>query len=187
MCAFLFAEPFGSVLNLKFGARKTAMLATMLVVVGQVASFFVTRLIEFAVTFGLVFGVGMGLLYVYPLQTMLSWTPPEKHGFVSGVMSAGLGLGSFIWGQTAAGFINPSNEDPGKNGKDLSSSVRDRVPYLFILYAAIFAILIVLAMTLFLKPNPNVRAEKAKRTVGFEIFGHKKFWYMWLVFISISM
>ena len=65
---------------------------------------------------------------------MLSWTPKELHGRVSGFMAAGLGLGGFLWGEIASGYLNPNNEDPGENGKDLSSSIRDRTPYLFLVY-----------------------------------------------------
>ena len=68
---------------------------------------------------------------------MLAWTPKHLHGRVSGISSAGFGLGGFIWGEIASIFLNPNNEDPGDNGKDLSSEIRERTPYLFLVYAGI--------------------------------------------------
>ena len=46
-------------------------------------------------------------------------------------------VGGFVWGEIASGYLNPNNEDPGDNGKDLSSEIRDRTPYLFLVYAGI--------------------------------------------------
>lgn len=56
-------------------------------------------------------GVGNGMCYITPI--ILGWEYfPKNKGFVSGVVSCGFGLASFIYTFIAEGILNPENVKP---------------------------------------------------------------------------
>jgi len=67
MSAFLFSEPVGGTLNRRIGGRLTTVIGTFFILLGLITSVFISNIYEFTITFGLIFGIGIGLCYVYPL------------------------------------------------------------------------------------------------------------------------
>ncbi|GFR70717.1 oxalate:formate antiporter-like [Elysia marginata] len=67
------------------------------------SSFYLT-----VVTYGLIFGSGIGFAYATPLSCSMKWFPKRK-GLVSGFVVAGFGGGAFIFNQVQTAFINPDN------------------------------------------------------------------------------
>ncbi|XP_005112731.2 MFS-type transporter asR1, partial [Aplysia californica] len=64
-------------------------------------------------TYGLMFGYGIGLAYTAPLGCAMRWFPQRK-GLVNGLVVAGFGGGAFIFDQVQTAFINPDNFKPDK-------------------------------------------------------------------------
>jgi OFA family oxalate/formate antiporter-like MFS transporter len=67
----------------------------------------------FFILYAVGFGVGKGFIYPAPLRATWSHLPGRK-GLVSGVITAGLGFGAFIYGLIINFIVNPNNIKPIK-------------------------------------------------------------------------
>ncbi|XP_064613994.1 uncharacterized protein LOC135477729 [Liolophura sinensis] len=102
-------------------------------------------------TYGLVYGVGIGVATGPPLACVMRWFPGHK-GVVSGIIMAGFGGGAFVFNYLQTEFINPLNLKPDLTVHNETyfqeSSLLDRVPYSFLflggLYSAIYLVSVAL-------------------------------------------
>jgi hypothetical protein len=63
---------------------------------------------SFMFLFSMSFGLGKGFLYPTALEAAWSHLPGRK-GFVTGMVTSGMGFGGFIFGIVATKIINPDN------------------------------------------------------------------------------
>nr|KAG5698618.1 hypothetical protein BaRGS_003132 [Batillaria attramentaria] len=62
-------------------------------------------------TYGVMFGLGIGFAYAIPLGVAMRWMP-DRPGLVNGFVVAGFGGGAFIFDQIQTAYVNPHNLTP---------------------------------------------------------------------------
>ncbi len=79
----------------RFGARVLITLGCLLSGLGWVMSAAISSPAGLYLTYGLLCGVGTGIVYVGIVGLMLKWFPDQR-GFAAGVVAAGYGLGAMV-------------------------------------------------------------------------------------------
>lgn len=103
---------------------------------------------------GLMGGAGIGLAYVCPVAALLKWFPDMK-GLISGLAFAGFGFGALIWIKLTEGFaFGPVNLTPGWQG---FFGMGWSVNQVFLLYGALFAVLIAVGSRAMVNPPADYR------------------------------
>ncbi|BFZ00817.1 hypothetical protein BsWGS_03856 [Bradybaena similaris] len=136
----------GGMIERCIGPKLTPILGGWFMSAGVCMTFFSVKH-SFAltiVTYGAVFGLGIGTAYVTPLACAMRWFPKWK-GLVNGLVVGGFGGGAFIFNQIQTAFINPDNLKPDLefNGDKYFSQdvVLDKVPWVFILLGSCYAVM----------------------------------------------
>ncbi len=91
----------------KIGPRKAGILAAVLFCGGlAIAGWGVTEgsLYGFYLGYGVIGGIGLGVGYLAPVSTLVSWFP-DRRGFATGMAVMGFGMGAFAAGPIAAKLI----------------------------------------------------------------------------------
>ncbi|CAL1545164.1 unnamed protein product [Lymnaea stagnalis] len=103
----------GGVIEKRFGPKLTALLGGWCMSLGVMLTYFAVKqsFVLTIITYGAVFGFGIGIVYSIPLACSMRWFP-ERKGLVNGLVVAGFGGGAFIFNQLQTGFINPNNFKP---------------------------------------------------------------------------
>ena len=79
----------------RFGPKALIGLGAMLSGIGWVASSYVTTLWGLYATYGLICGIGTGIVYIGIVGLMVKWFP-DRRGFAAGVVAAGYGFGAIF-------------------------------------------------------------------------------------------
>jgi len=79
----------------RFGPRALIALGALMSGLGWVASAYITDLRGLYATYGLLCGVGTGIVYIGIIGLMVRWFP-ERRGFATGVVAAGYGFGAIL-------------------------------------------------------------------------------------------
>lgn len=85
----------GGSFNDKFGPKKVILVGGIMVGAGMIASGFATSVGALVVTYGLIFGLGLGMTYGTAVSTCMKFFP-DKRGLIGGITTAIYGLGSVI-------------------------------------------------------------------------------------------
>ncbi|XP_036358536.1 oxalate:formate antiporter-like [Octopus sinensis] len=114
----------GGMLERLIGPRLTTLTGSWIMSGGVLLTYFSVShsFASCLITYGLIFGFGVGLAYPIPMGCAMRWMPHRK-GFVAGFVVAGYGGGAFIFNQVITGFINPRNLSPDidLNGEQIVS------------------------------------------------------------------
>ena len=123
---------------------------------GVLLSFFTIKLSFwlFLLTYGLIFGLGVGVAYVGPLSCAMRWMPRWK-GVASGFVVAGFGLGALVFDQVQSYYINPRNLKPNDDGFFTEKELLDRVPFLFLVLGGTYAVMQLLGSLFIVNPPPH--------------------------------
>eukprot|EP01079_Euglenida_sp_SAG-EU17-18_P010255 gene10255-1852_t len=105
-------------------------------------------------TYGLMFGAGSGIAYTPPLKCAQQWLPTNK-GIANGVVVAGFGLGGFLFAKLMNLFLAPSG-NPCSLGT-CPEDVVDRVPWFFVMFAAIYFVIQLPSSLLLVQPPASQR------------------------------
>ncbi|MGB4206038.1 MAG: MFS transporter, partial [Bacteroidales bacterium] len=101
----------------RFGPRKMAVTGSFLYALGYIISYFAFKTQSLALLylgFGIIGGMGLGLVYVTPVATVSAWFP-DKQGLVTGMVVMGFGLGAFVMSKLIAPqFMQLFNNDLAK-------------------------------------------------------------------------
>ena len=120
-------------------------------------------------TYGLVFGLGVGIAYVGPLSCAMRWVPKWK-GVAGGLVVAGFGLGALIFDQVQSYYINPDNLKPESNGYFTDKDLLDRVPFIFLVLGGTYAVMQFVGSMLIVNPphiiTESSRSSREKRLEG---------------------
>ena len=115
-------------------------------------------------------GLAFSFIYATAIEAAQKWFPPNKRGFVGSFVLSGYGFGSLIWVPAQTAFVNPDNvpavSDPGCD-ENLTLCDRyytepdllDRIPWMFLLSGAIYAVMGVLAIFLISEPQHQNKEE----------------------------
>ena len=96
LLSFAVTMIFAGKMQQKYGPKKVAILGGILISIGLISSAFMTTFIGLFITYGIIFGVGIGFGYVCPIAAAGKWFP-DKKGFINGIAVAGFGAGAFIF------------------------------------------------------------------------------------------
>jgi len=96
LLSFAVTMIFAGKLQQKVGPKKTALLGGILIGIGVLLSSLMTTFIGLLITYGIIFGAGIGFGYVSPIASASKWFP-DKKGFINGIAVAGFGAGSFVF------------------------------------------------------------------------------------------
>lgn len=90
-----FFSPFQGKLINKFGPRRLITLGTVMSGVSWMLSANIQSLTELYLYYGVVGGLGTGIVYIGVVGLMVRWFP-EKRGFATGMVAAGYGMGAIL-------------------------------------------------------------------------------------------
>lgn len=136
----------GGYIETRLGPRITTLIGCLMVSMGMMLTALSIKVSFFLVllTYGLIFGLGVGIAYVPPLVCAMKWLP-EKKGLVNGIVVAGFGGGAFIFNQIQTEFLNPDNLEPNITDPNDpmaryydQDSILDNVPNSFVLQGGIY-------------------------------------------------
>ncbi|MBN1800858.1 MAG: OFA family MFS transporter [Candidatus Lokiarchaeota archaeon] len=97
LLAFAITMIFAGQLQQKIGPMKVAMIGGIVLGIGVIGSSFTAgSFLGLMITYGVIFGVGIGFAYVCPIACAAKWFP-DKKGLINGIAVAGFGAGSFIF------------------------------------------------------------------------------------------
>ena len=110
------------------GAKFTILLGSTIMTSGVLRTYFSIQhsLVFTAITYGVMFGLGIALSYGPPLVVAMRWFPNKK-GFVNGIIVGGFGLGAFIFNPVQTTYLNPRNLPGGPDGYFHEVIFRDRL------------------------------------------------------------
>ncbi|XP_077987972.1 apicoplast pyruvate carrier 1-like [Glandiceps talaboti] len=161
-----FAMYVGGFIDRKVGPRWTILIGGLFVSLGVALTYFTIMQSFYTVllTYGLMYGIGVGVAYAPPLASAMRWFPGRK-GLVSGCIVAGFGFGAFIFNPIQTAFINPNNLSPNATDPDdpdslyfYQKSVLDRTPFCFVLLGAVFLTMQFIGIAMV--KNPPVETEE---------------------------
>ncbi|KAK3095100.1 hypothetical protein FSP39_010342 [Pinctada imbricata] len=106
-------------------------------------------------TYGLLFGLGVGVAYAVPMDCAMRWLP-DKKGLINGIVVAGFGSGAFIFDQIQTAYLNPDNlvtDIEVDNSKYFSQdAILDKVPSGFLLLGGCYAAMQFIGSMLLVNP-----------------------------------
>ena len=108
LACYSFLMPVGGLLLEKNTPRKVILLGTLLVGGGWILAGYSQNIIHLSLTYGLMAGSGVGIIYGVPMAVVARWFP-DKTGFAVGLTLLGFGLSPLI---TA-----PAARAPGAGGR----------------------------------------------------------------------
>ena len=134
----------GGVWQDRKGPRVVATVGGIIIAVGcLLASLVGDHLPMLVLTFGVVVGLGVGLVYVTPIANLIRWFP-DKRGKVVGFAVMGSGFSALFWAPLLEKLI----------GKDPTQNVHT-IPRTFVVLAGIFLVAIVGLAQLYRVPPKN--------------------------------
>ena len=112
-------------------------------------------------------GLAFSFVYATAIGAAQKWFPQSKRGFVGSFVLSGYGFGSLFWIPLQTAFVNPGNvpavEDPDCNltRTDCDRYFTDpdmleRIPLMFLLLGAIFAVLGLIAVVMIREPRDTL-------------------------------
>lgn len=143
----------GGWLDRKIGPRLTTMAGGLVMSGGVMLSYFAIKLSfwMFTFTYGVMFGLGLGVCYIGPLACAVRWLPKWK-GFASGFVVSGFGLGAVLFTYMQTLYINPHNQPLSDSGYFEHPDVLSKVPSSFLLFGGVYMAMQVLGSLLLTNP-----------------------------------
>jgi OFA family oxalate/formate antiporter-like MFS transporter len=174
-----FLSPFQGYLIDKFGPRMLLSVGAILTSLSWVLASLVTTVWGLYLTYGLLGGVGTGIIYVGVVGLMVQWFP-DKRGFAVGMVAAGYGFGAILTTFAISGSIKSSG-----------------VPHTLLVFGIVLGIIGFLAAQGMRRPRPGEVAQvqptpdasNANRELshGYTPQQMLKKPVFWLLFVMMSM
>jgi len=178
LAAFAITMIFAGKLQQKYGPRNISLLGGVFIGVGTILSAFMQgNFFGLLITYGVLYGIGIGFAYVCPIATAAAWFP-DKKGMISGIAVAGFGAGSFIFNYLVSWFAELT------------------IPVMYILLGIVYvAFIFIGALTMIRPPEgwlpegfipPTPTETSSEGMIEFsrkEMLSKKQFWLLWLSYI----
>jgi OFA family oxalate/formate antiporter-like MFS transporter len=87
---------FGGMIQDRIGPQKVTIIGGLLLGASLMLASRATSIAQIYFFYGIIGGTGLGFAYITPLATCNKWFP-DKKGMISGVVVAGMGLGSLVF------------------------------------------------------------------------------------------
>jgi OFA family oxalate/formate antiporter-like MFS transporter len=174
LAVFAFTMPMAGTPLDKYGPKKLAVIGGILVGMGWILGSQATSMEMLALTYGVIGGLGVGIVYNCPIGTVGRWFP-DKRGLAVGITVLGFGLSPLITAPIANSLIE-------------STGALDT---LWIMGLAFLIILIPLALPLSFPPagwSPLGSAQSASTSIhnGYSRDGMirtRSFWGLWICYV----
>ena len=157
----------------KYSPRWIAILGGTLVAAGWFLAGFTNNIYSLTLTYGIIAGVGVGIIYGVPISVAARWFP-DKKGLVVGLTLLGFGLSPFITAPAANFLIN-------------YTGVLNTFKYLGFLFLIIITILSLPLKNPQLKKNKQNFADQNsienKNTKNSSILSSSKFYSLWFCYL----
>jgi MFS family permease len=153
----------------KIGPRWTTLIGGWIMSLGVGLTYFTIKVSFWLVllTYGLLFGIGVGIGYTGPLSTAMKWLPKWK-GFANGIVVAGFGLGALIFNFVQTFYVNPGDisAQDHENGEDYFTDpdLIHRVPRLFLILGGSYAVMQLIGSLLLTNPPEGFAVASNERT-----------------------
>lgn len=174
-----FLSPFQGYLIDKFGPRTLLSCGAILTALSWILASQVTGIWGLYLTYGLLGGVGTGIIYVGVIGLMVQWFP-DRRGFAVGMVAAGYGFGAIMTTFAISASIKSSG-----------------VAHTLILYGAIIGVVGLAAAQGMRRPRPDEVAEHAKKVKLESVTRDSSYNYkpaemlkqpvFWLLFVMMTM
>ena len=161
ICVYCIGLIIGGALVKKLGPRTTTLIGGVFLVAGLALSYFAIMHSYYVmfVTYGLFYGLGLGLGDIAPIVCAMDWLPKRKGAAVA-IVTSGYGFGPLLFSVIDTAFINPKNDKPNHspymNFPDekyfTQPEVLNRVPKVFLVLSATCAVMIAVALIVLIKP-----------------------------------
>ena len=153
----------------KIGPRLTTLLGSAIMSTGVLVTYVLIKVSFWAVllTYGIMYGIGVGVAYIGPLSSAMKWMPKWK-GIANGIVVSGFGLGALIFDAVQTGFVNPKNAvaDPDPYDKEekyfTDPELLSRVPTLFLILGGTYAVMQLIGSLLVTDPPASYLGESTK-------------------------
>jgi MFS transporter, OFA family, oxalate/formate antiporter len=160
----------------RFGPKLLIGLGAVLSGLGWVASSYATSLTSLYLTYGVLCGIGTGIVYIGIIGLMVKWFP-ERRGFATGIVAAGYGFGAIFSTFPIDDMMKAKGYQPT-----------------LLTFGAIFAVVGLLAALMLRAPQPGEVAVKPilEGAVGTRNYSPTEmlktpiFWLMFLMFSMMS-
>jgi oxalate/formate antiporter len=161
-------SPLQGYLVERFGPKVLIGLGAAMSGIGWIASSYITSIWGLYATYGLLCGVGTGIVYIGIVGLMVKWFP-DRRGFATGVVAAGYGFGAMLTTFPIDAMLKSSGYQQT-----------------LIVFGAIFAV-VGLAIALLLKAPPETAAFASREETGATPAAMLKTPVFWLMFVMMSM
>ncbi len=160
----------------RFGPKLLIGLGAVLSGLGWIASSYITSLTGLYLTYGLLCGIGTGIVYIGIVGLMVKWFP-ERRGFATGIVAAGYGFGAIFSTFPIDDMMKTKGYQPT-----------------LLTFGAIFAVVGLIAALMLRAPEKDEVAVKwllagevgAKNYTPTEMLKTPIFWLMFLMFSMMS-
>jgi OFA family oxalate/formate antiporter-like MFS transporter len=163
------------------GPRVAASAGALLLAAGfLVSAFFGNTLTGLVLGYGILGGLGGGIVYVVPIANLVRWFP-DKRGMMVGLAVMGSGLSPLFWSPLVEAVI----------GKD-ASRFHATVPMAFIVMAVIFIVAVLLPSQLFRVPPAEwkptgwtqpVERRAVRESTTLQMLSTWQFYALWIAFL----
>ena len=157
---------FGGWLTQKLGPRLTTLIGGVIMSAGVLLTYWAIKVSFWLVlvTYGLMFGVGMGVAYTAPLSAAMQWMPRWR-GAASGFVVSGFGLGALAFTPLQTHYVNPLDIPPTPDPFDdnlkqfTDPELLQRIPMMFVILGATFAAMQLIGVILIANPPAGYLTE----------------------------
>eukprot|EP01083_Nonionella_stella_P022559 62390_1 len=192
---------FGGDLEVRIGPTKTYIISALSVTLGVGLSYFSLTYNSnglLIVTYGVIFGCGVGIGYPVLVIVCMRWFPKHR-GAVCGIISAIYGSGAFVFDSIQTALVNPDNVSINPStGYVLQNDVIQRIPFMFAYIAAIMLTMQIIAIACVRSPpwfrsqnqiiDANMAENVSKSQLQYEAFSLTLkqtmtlwvFWELWI-------
>lgn len=187
------AMVFGGLLDKYIGPRLVVLAGGLFMTVGAILSYVTIQFSFwwFMLTYGLITGIGLGLLYISPITCSMNWLPKWK-GLASGVALSGIAFGTLMYSLAQTAYINPTNVRPSYAPFDktphekyfVDPNVLNNVPHFFIILGISYAVICIVGCIFMVNPPVYSSNNKLDDTLGLSpLEALKKFDFYVLTFL----
>ena len=148
------ALPLSVPLSIRVGERLFCLIGAFVVFSSVYASSLTTSFPIFVLSYAIITGFLVGLLFMVPLNNSFKYFPNYR-GVVSGIISTGFGLSSFIFSYVVLFIVNPNNIKPNEtiDGTLFPEEIALNFPFSLKVLAVSFFVLLFLGGLLTLTPT----------------------------------
>ena len=129
----------GGYLDCRIGPRLTTIIGSVVMSGGVMLSYLTIKVSYWLLilTYGVMFGLGLGMAYIGPLACAVRWLPKWK-GFAGGFVVSGFGLGAVLFTYAQTLYINPHNHPLSGDGYFTHPDVLSNVPLSFLIFGGVY-------------------------------------------------